>query len=59
VAGNQEEATEVEMEAVAVGEDPEQVQRDGTRACVECGQRCFETSAYNLEIGMETEGHGE
>lgn len=47
------------MEAVAVGEDPEQVQQDGTCACVECGQRCFKTSTYSLEMGMETDRHSE
>jgi hypothetical protein len=54
VARNQEVATE----AVLV-ENLEQVQLDGTHACVECGLRHFETSAYSLEINMETEGNDE
>jgi HAMP domain-containing protein len=47
------------LEAGAVGEDPEQVQLDVTHACVECSPRNFRTSAYNLEIGIGTEGHCE
>lgn len=44
---------------VELVEDLEWAQLDGMHAYVECGPRRVETSAYSLEINMETEGNNE